>query len=136
MDTVRTKKQALVVDDDDTVMEHVSKLLLARGFTVTQEFDGMAALQRCRTEKFAIIVCDIRMPRLNGISFVRNLRQSELNASTENSATPIVMMSSLSDNATKREITAAGTPHLLLKPISAVALDAVLIALGLMANPI
>jgi CheY-like chemotaxis protein len=136
MDAARTEKQALVVDDDDTVMEHVSKLLLNRGFTVAQEYDGMAALQRCRTEKFAIVVCDIRMPRLSGISFVRNLRQSELNTTIAKSATPIVMMSSLSDNATKREITAAGTPHLLLKPISGAALDTVLIALGLLANPI
>ena len=70
-------KLALVVEDDDTVSEHITKLLEARGFKVAQEFDGMAALQRCRSEKFDLVVCDIRLPRLSGISFLRNLRQAD-----------------------------------------------------------
>ena len=125
------QKQAIVIDDDDTVSEHVSKMLRTRGFNVTQEFDGMSALQRWRTEKFDLVVCDIRMPRLSGVSFLRNLRQGETNLDGVAKPMTVVMMSSLGDNATKREVSAAGTPHLLLKPVSAEALDAVLALLGL-----
>ena len=130
---------ALVVDDDDTVMEHLTKLLRARGFAVAQEFDGMAALQRCRAEKFTVVLCDIRMPRLSGVSFLRNLRQSEMNQTptithaTEDATSKqtVVMMSSLGDNATKRELLAAGTSLFLLKPVSGQALDLVLLNLNL-----
>jgi two-component system, chemotaxis family, chemotaxis protein CheY len=125
------QKQAMVVDDDDTVSEHVTKMLRTRGFNVVQEFDGMAALQRCRTEKFDLVMCDIRMPRLNGVSFLRNLRQAETNLGGNVKPTTVVMMSSLADNATKREVSAAGTPHLLLKPIGATTLDDVLALLNL-----
>ncbi len=136
---VKAQKRALVVDDDDTVMEHITKMLGTRGFNVAQEFDGMAALQRCRAEKFDVVICDIRMPRLSGISFLRNLRQSEMNSAvpgdSPNSQPPqalsVVMMSSLGDNATKREIIAAGTPYFLLKPVTGAALDAVLVSIGL-----
>ncbi len=127
----QTQRLALVVDDDDTVSEHVTKLLRTRGFEVVQEFDGMAALQRCRTEKFDVVVCDIRMPRLTGISFLRNLRQAEANTAQGITPMTVVMMSSLGDNATKREITAAGTPYFLLKPVSGDALDVLLLGLGL-----
>ena len=122
-------KLALVVEDDDTVSEHITKLLEARGFKVAQEFDGMAALQRCRSEKFDLVVCDIRLPRLSGISFLRNLRQAEANAGQNTVALDVIMMSSLGDNAAKREILAAGTPHFLVKPVSAAALDEALTAL-------
>ena len=124
-------KLALVVEDDDTVSEHITKLLEARGFKVAQEFDGMAALQRCRSEKFNLVVCDIRLPRLSGISFLRNLRQAEANAGQNTVALSVIMMSSLSDNAAKREILAAGTPHFLVKPVSGAALDAMLTILNM-----
>ena len=72
------------------------------------------------TGRFDAVVCDIRMPKLSGISFLNNLRL------TAQSTCRVVMLSSLNDRAIQREALAAGAVAYLVKPASSKAIiDAV-----------
>ena len=113
-------KRALVVDDDSAVVEHVSAALRRAGYEVETAGDGLTALAMYRAGRFDAVVCDIRMPKLSGISFLNNLRL------TAQSTCRVVMLSSLNDRAIQREALAAGAVAYLVKPASSKAIiDAV-----------
>jgi two-component system sensor histidine kinase and response regulator WspE len=73
----KAPKRVLVVDDSITVREMERKLLENRGYQVGVAVDGMDAWNAVRTENFDLIVSDIDMPRMNGIEFVKNIKQHE-----------------------------------------------------------
>jgi two-component system phosphate regulon response regulator OmpR len=64
----------LVVDDDPVVRELVSEYLLGRGFKVSTLEHGMALQSTLQNERPALVVLDIMMPELDGISALRALR--------------------------------------------------------------
>ncbi len=64
----------LVVDDDPVVRELVSEYLQGRGFKVATLEHGMALQRKLQEERPALIVLDIMMPELDGISALRALR--------------------------------------------------------------
>jgi two-component system, chemotaxis family, chemotaxis protein CheY len=104
---------ALVVDDDLTMVEYIARVLRRTGYDVHEAHDGMAALDICRAKRFDVIICDIRMPRLNGISFLRNLRRMDTHAKT-----PVIFASNLDDRSVRQEALSAGAEGVLLKPLS------------------
>ena len=107
-----TQKRALVVDDDSTMVEFVSAVLRRAEFQVETAGDGMTALEMCQAGHFDAVVCDIRMPKLSGNSFLKNLRL------TPESNCRVVMLSAMADDAIKREVLAAGAVAYLVKPAS------------------
>ena len=109
-DNNATQKRALVVDDDSTIVEHVSAALRRAGYQVETAGDGLSALAMFRAGGFDAVVCDIRMPKLSGISFLKNLRL------TAQSSCRVVMLSSLDDRAIQREAIVAGAAAYLIKP--------------------
>ncbi len=105
--------RALVVDDDDTMAEFVSRVLTRAGYQVTACRDGMAALTAFRAAPFDLVVADERMPRLSGLSFLRNLRLPP------GSPHRVLIFSSLADEKFRRDAKAAGAFGCLLKPATA-----------------
>ena len=110
------QKRALVVDDDIVLLEHASAVLRRAGFHVETAGDGMNALAMFRASHFDAVVCDIRMPKLSGISFLKNLRLPA------QSTCRVVMLSSLDDRTLKREALEAGAVAYLVKPASSKAI--------------
>jgi DNA-binding response OmpR family regulator len=116
----KVKMRALVIDDDDTMSEFVSDVLTRAGYTVTVCADGMAGLNAFRAAPFDVVVADERMPRLSGLSFLRNLRL------LPGSPHRVVMFTSMADAKFRREAQAAGAFACLHKPAAAQAiLDAI-----------
>ncbi|MEQ1515943.1 MAG: response regulator [Usitatibacteraceae bacterium] len=115
-ENIGAQKRALVVDDDRTIVEFVSAVLRRAGYHVESAGDGMTALAMFRADDFDAVVCDIRMPKLPGTSFLKNLRL------TPESKCRVVLLSSMDDQATKREVMAAGAVAYLLKPASSSAI--------------
>jgi len=70
-------KRILVVDDSITVREMERKLLENKGFHVEVAVDGLAGWNAARAETFDLVVSDVDMPRMNGIEFVKQLKQHE-----------------------------------------------------------
>lgn len=111
---------ALVVDDDEDVQMFVVMALERLGFAVKTAGDGMEALEMCQNEVFDLVMCDMRMPRLSGISFLKNVRMR-----APLSAKRVVFLTSVDDTSVKRESIAAGAQDYLVKPITTARLAAV-----------
>ena len=79
-------KKILVIDDSPTVRQQVAAALTNRGFGIVEAVDGMDAFEKLEPE-IALIICDVNMPRLNGIETLEKLR-----ADPQWSAIPVVML--------------------------------------------
>jgi CheY-like chemotaxis protein len=103
--------RALVVDDDEACIEHVMGVLHKFGWAADASHDGLDALRRCQMTRYDLVICDIRMPRLSGLSFLSNLSQ------TQNAMTRVVIVSALDDRAIRRQALASGASAYLVKPL-------------------
>lgn len=108
----------LVAEDDP-----VSALFLEQGLSTLARIelaaDGLAALALARRTRFALLVLDARLPRLDGIAVLSELR-TDPNAASRDS--PAIAVSALLDEATRSRIAAAGFDDALLKPLGLEAL--------------
>nr|WP_330373906.1 MULTISPECIES: response regulator transcription factor [Robinsoniella] len=81
----------LVVDDDREIVRAIAKLLELEGYQVLRAYDGMEALDLVMSNEIHLILLDVMMPRLNGLSAMMKIRESKnipiiiLSAKTEES---------------------------------------------------
>ncbi|MGE5803744.1 MAG: sigma-54-dependent transcriptional regulator [Gemmatimonadota bacterium] len=73
-------KRVLVVDDEPGLRQSLGLLLSDSGYTVTAEQNGRRALERATAEPFDVVLCDVRMPEMDGLTFLRNYRERGGNA--------------------------------------------------------
>ena len=73
-------KKVLVVDDEPGLRQSLGLLLTDAGYTVTAEQNGRRALDRAIAEAFDLVLCDVRMPEMDGLTFLREYRQRGGNA--------------------------------------------------------
>ncbi|MBA3258890.1 MAG: sigma-54-dependent Fis family transcriptional regulator [Gemmatimonadales bacterium] len=64
----------LIVDDDAGLRQSLSLLLQEAGYAAVAEGDPEQALRRAATDAFDLILCDVRMPKMDGVSFLRRYR--------------------------------------------------------------
>ena len=64
----------LIVDDDAGLRQSLGLLLKESGYEVTAEGDPEQALVRAGAEPSTSILCDVRMPRMDGLAFLRRYR--------------------------------------------------------------
>ncbi len=114
-----TAKQVLIVDDDDDVSSTLSELLTYSGYQVTSTFSGSQALDLIETNDFAVIILDLAVPGMGGISVLHELRE-------RGDQTPVVVLSAYLGMMNKDEIKEIGASEVLDKPSSADELTAVL----------
>jgi two-component system, chemotaxis family, sensor histidine kinase and response regulator WspE len=69
------KKRILVVDDSFTVREMERKLLESKGYHVETAVDGVDGWNAVRAGHYDMVVSDVDMPRMNGIEFIRQIKQ-------------------------------------------------------------
>ena len=67
----------LIVDDDPGLRGSLSLLLDAEGYSVVAEGDAARALERAASEAFDVILCDVRMPKIDGREFLRRYRDGD-----------------------------------------------------------
>jgi len=79
-------RRILLVDDDRHVRRMLVRGLQRAGLEVTQACNGRDALYKLRHERFDAVVCDVRMPVMNGIELLDALDQERLDV-------PVVLMS-------------------------------------------
>jgi CheY-like chemotaxis protein len=75
----------LVVDDEPVIRELISMLLEDEGYSVRQAADGLEALQELASDGIDLVLSDIKMPHLDGVSLARQLCSRE-------PAVPVVLM--------------------------------------------
>ncbi len=91
MDSPELNATVLVVDDDPEIVSAITKLLELEGYSVLNAFDGLEALEVLSQHKVHLILMDLMMPRVDGLSAVMQIRKDKnipiiiLSARTEDS---------------------------------------------------
>jgi two-component system, chemotaxis family, chemotaxis protein CheY len=106
-------KRALTVDDSKTMRDMVSYTLKNIGFEVIEAEDGQAALNVLNGQKVDVIITDLNMPVMDGITLIRNLRMKP-----EYKFVPILMLTTESDATKKDEGKNAGATGWIVKPFN------------------
>ena len=104
-------RSILAVDDSASMRKMVSFTLKGAGFEVVEAGDGVEALEVAAGKKLALIVTDVNMPRMDGITLVQRLR-----ALPEFKFTPILVLTTESDASMKMKGKEAGATGWIVKP--------------------
>lgn len=104
-------KSILVVDDSASVRQVVGMALRGAGHEVVEAIDGQDALTKLDGRKFHLVVSDVNMPNMDGISFVKAMKQR-----ADYRFTPVLMLTTESEESKKAEGKAAGAKAWLVKP--------------------
>jgi len=107
-----TMKRILIVDDSPTTRKLVGYVLKKKGYTTEEAEDGMDAMEKLGGSEIDLVIVDLNMPNMDGISFVKNLRNGYYNPDL-----PVVMLTTTSDGDLKEEALGAGVNMFLNKPI-------------------
>ena len=100
----------LVVDDEQPLRQGVARYFRRRGFVVDEAADGAAAIAALERAQFALVICDIRMPGIDGFEVVRRATAADTDLA-------IVMLTALNDAASAKQALQAGAIEYLLKPM-------------------
>lgn len=106
-------KTILIVDDSASLRQVVKMALEGAGYAVLEAGDGQAALALLDGRKIGMVVCDVNMPRMNGIEFVKAAK-----ALPAYRFLPILMLTTEGQESKKEEGKAAGAKAWMLKPFS------------------
>ncbi|MBL4838120.1 MAG: response regulator [Kordiimonadaceae bacterium] len=104
-------KRILAVDDSKTMRDMVSFTLKGAGYDVLLADDGVNALSTISNETVDLIITDVNMPNMNGIELVTKLREDP-----RFRATPILILTTESDDELKQQGRAAGATGWIVKP--------------------
>lgn len=104
-------KLIMVVDDSESIRQLVCIALKGAGYQVLEAVDGRDALSKLDGRKVNLIVSDVNMPNMDGISLVKAVKQIPAYKFT-----PILMLTTESGADKKAEGQAAGAKAWLVKP--------------------
>jgi len=72
-------KNILIIDDSKTVRNLVAFVMKKDGFKVISAEDGLDGLEKLySSEQIDLIICDVNMPRMDGFTFIKNVREQEM----------------------------------------------------------
>lgn len=106
-------KKILIVDDEQEIREVLKEYLEYNendGFDVTCASDGLEAVKLCETETYDLIVMDIMMPKMDGMSALREIRKSQ--------NTPVIVLSARDQEYDKLFCFEMGADDYVTKPFS------------------
>lgn len=106
-------KTILVVDDAALVRTYYRAMLEEAGFQVREALNGLEALETLLASTVDLLIVDINMPQMDGLTFLRNLRQKE----GPMAAIPALVISTESAAADYAAARAAGANYYLVKPV-------------------
>lgn len=104
-------KLILTVDDSKTMRDMVAFTLKGAGFDVLEAVDGQDALSKVSGKRIDVVITDINMPIMDGITLVKELR-----GQADFKATPILMLTTETDDDKRQQGRAAGATGWIVKP--------------------
>lgn len=104
-------KSIMIVDDSASMRQVVGIALKSAGYTVIEGRDGEDAVAKLTGQKIHLIISDINMPNMDGIAFLKHVKQMP-----NYKFTPIIMLTTENNESKKREGQAAGAKAWVVKP--------------------
>ena len=108
------KARVLVVDDSSLVRLYYRSALEKAGFEVEQAINGIEAMERALSQPFDLVIVDVNMPRMDGLTFLRALRRSTADVAM----LPVLMISTESETQDVAAARVAGANFYLVKPVA------------------
>jgi two-component system chemotaxis response regulator CheY len=106
-------KTALIVDDSTSLRQMVAFTMKEAGFDVVEGENGQEALDKSDGKNFDLVITDLNMPVMDGITLIRKLRERP-----NFKFTPILMLTTESQDGKKQEGKAAGATGWIVKPFN------------------
>jgi two-component system chemotaxis response regulator CheY len=106
-------KKILTVDDSASIRQMVSFTLKEAGYEVSEAFDGVDAVNKSLNNQFNLVITDLNMPNMDGITLIKKLRENP-----NYKFTPIIMLTTESQETKKQEGKAAGATGWIVKPFT------------------
>jgi len=103
----------MIVDDSASLRSLVGIALRGNGFDVLDACDGKDALSKLKGQKIHLIISDVNMPNMDGITFVKEVKKQ-----AAYKFTPIIMLTTEGQDAKKEEGRAAGAKAWITKPFN------------------
>lgn len=124
-----TKPRLLLVDDDKNTLDGLVKILARDGFSVSGVLSGYEALNLLSKENFDIILTDMKLPDIGGLSLIHEVRKRKTPIS-------IVVITAYSSEKMAAEVTKCGADYFLAKPVNIEELELVLEKLWVRRQPV
>lgn len=105
-------RSILIVDDASILAEAIADMLRMEGFKAAVASHGAEALAVLEHEGHDLIISDLRMPVMDGIEFIKQVRKRSALQST-----PIIVLSAQGDEYSKLQSIEAGADLFLVKPV-------------------
>lgn len=102
------KTRILLVDDDDIFREAIEKTLVSEGYHVVTAINGKRALATLSALKFDLVISDIRMPEMDGVELLKNIRS--------NGSLPVILITGFSEIMETKTAYELGANEFLAKP--------------------
>lgn len=104
-------KTIMIIDDSASVRQVVGITLKKSAYDVLEAIDGKDALNKLTGQKINLIICDVNMPNMDGITFLK-----EVKLLPSYRFTPVIMLTTESQETKKMEGKAAGAKAWVVKP--------------------
>ena len=108
---MKQKKTILLIDDDSAILGLMTIRLELDGFRVATAQNGADGLQVLADQEIDVVLCDLMMPIMDGLVFLRTLREQRKNS------TPVIMLTSVASNQDEITLLDAGASKVLFKPV-------------------
>src|SRR5690348_4686484 len=99
----------LIIDDEKAIRKTLSEILSFEGYKIDEAADGEDGLKRFRDKTYDVVLCDIKMPKMDGIEFLEKAREA-------NPDVPIIMISGHGTIETAVEAVKKGAYDYISKP--------------------
>jgi len=104
-------KTILIADDSNSMRDLVGFTLKSAGYHVLEGFDGVDALRFFDGTEINLVITDLNMPNMDGITLIKEIRKK-----AEYAYTPIVLLTTESHSSKREDAKAAGATGWLVKP--------------------
>lgn len=99
----------LIIDDEKAIRKTLTEILGYEGYKIDEAADGLEGLKKFREKNYDLVLCDIKMPKLDGLEFLEKAKEI-------NSATPIIIISGHGNIETAVEAVKKGAFDYISKP--------------------
>lgn len=99
----------LIIDDEKAIRKTLSEILSFEGYKIDEASDGEEGLKKFKDKAYDVVLCDIKMPKIDGIEFLQKAGES-------NGDTPIIMISGHGNIETAVEAVKKGAYDFISKP--------------------